>query len=90
MVCSSAGPVIGSNFVHHQNVTVAAPVTELPDLPSEFPTTLNSPLAWTGAQFAKQHDYIHVLSESELHEVEKALEHFQGGSGVCRKDLLRR
>lgn len=82
MASHRAGPVIGSTIVPYQNNSVPTPIAGLPDLPAEFPTNLDSPLAWTGSQFACQSDYVHVLSAPELQEIREALKHFQGGPGT--------
>lgn len=80
MAYRRAGPVIGSTIVPYQSLSVPAPVAGIPDLPSAFPTTLDSPLAWTGSQFATTKSYIHVLSAHELQEIQDALESFKGES----------
>lgn len=80
MVYSHTGPVIGSSAPPQQSFSVPAPVVELSALPAEFPATVNSPLAWTGGDFADQLDYIHVLSKPELQELETALEGFRSTS----------
>ncbi|KAF7553287.1 hypothetical protein G7046_g7148 [Stylonectria norvegica] len=69
------GPIIGPGAVpaFHPD---AGPLSA-PDLPSGFPRVLNSPLAWYGAQFVDQTEYIHTLDESDLQEAENALQHFK-------------
>ncbi|KAK7425641.1 hypothetical protein QQZ08_007857 [Neonectria magnoliae] len=48
------------------------------ELPDGFPRVINLPMAWTGAQFlGHESDYIHTLTEPELHEAENALMHFK-------------
>jgi hypothetical protein len=48
------------------------------EVPSGWPKYLDSPLAWTGADFPKQETYIHQLSSEEKAEIYKALEYFKG------------
>jgi hypothetical protein len=48
------------------------------EVPSGWPKHLNSPLAWTGADFPKEETYVHQLSHEEKADIEKALEYFKG------------
>jgi hypothetical protein len=57
-------------------------------LPNGFPSALDSPLAWTGQQLARQSDYIHHLSETEIEEIEAALKHFKGELSAIGKHIL--
>lgn len=75
----NAPVVISTNFGPNvQNVAVPAPLAGIPDLPAEFPVNIDSPLAWTGTQYADQAGYITVLSKDDVQEAEKALLHFKG------------
>jgi hypothetical protein len=47
-------------------------------IPEGWPKTLNVPMAWSGSQFKHESEYILTLSESEVQEVEKALQSFKG------------
>lgn len=46
-------------------------------LPNGFPKTLNSELAWTGSSFQHSSEYIQMLSEQDVLELERALQHFK-------------
>ena len=46
-------------------------------LPDSFPKTLNSELAWTGSSFQHSSEYVQVLSEQDVLELECALQHFK-------------
>lgn len=74
MAQSIIGPALAPNLQAAQPVRV----TEAPDLPTDFPEVLDLPMAWMGAQFVDQAEYIHTLSESDLQEAQIALEHFKG------------
>lgn len=53
--------------------------TSLPDpyaLPSSFPQSISSPLAWTGADLADER-YIYHLTPSDLSEIKNALTEFK-------------
>ena len=44
----------------------------------EWPTALNSSLAWDRKQFTSENTYIHVLSANEKSEINAALNAFKG------------
>lgn len=46
-------------------------------LPHGFPQKLESPLAWEGKDIEKRNDWIYHLSDSQLNEIDAALEHFK-------------
>ncbi|KAL4789768.1 hypothetical protein BDV19DRAFT_382873 [Aspergillus venezuelensis] len=46
-------------------------------LPDGFPRELSSDLAWDGKELAKVYDWNYHLTEDDLKEVERALEHFK-------------
>ncbi|KAH6610518.1 hypothetical protein Trco_000538 [Trichoderma cornu-damae] len=78
MASTVAGPVVNSQLVApHQDIKLPAPPAEMPSLPAGFPSVLESPLAWTGQQFARQSDYVHHLKAEEIQEIEAALKHFK-------------
>ncbi|KAJ4271888.1 hypothetical protein NW762_000597 [Fusarium torreyae] len=54
-------------------------------VPEGWPEILAESMAWTGGQFTDESDYIHTLSESDLHEAENALRVFKalGLDGDC-------
>lgn len=64
------------------SVGVLAPA---PDLPAGFPETVDSPLAWTGGQYAGSSDYVLALTEEDLEELHDAADSFQGN--VLRAEL---
>lgn len=74
MAQSIIGPALAPNLQAARPVRV----TEAPDLPADYPRVLDLPMAWMGAQFVDQTEYIHTLSESDLQEAEIALQHFKG------------
>lgn len=79
MAYSMAGPTTDSKLLaSHQDFKLPDPPAEMSSLPNGFPSVLDSPLAWTGQQLARQSDYIHHLSETEIDEIEAALKHFKG------------
>ena len=47
-------------------------------LPLGFPQSVNSKLAWTGADFTNPEEYILHLSPQDIEEVEAALVFFKG------------
>lgn len=53
-------------------------VTRTPGLPGGFPDFVDSPLAWAGEQFTDENEFIHVLSDDDILELEAALGHFKG------------
>jgi hypothetical protein len=51
----------------------------LPDsLPTGFPKELKSDLVWEGDSVGNTYEWRHVLTASELEEIENALDHFKG------------
>ncbi|KAM0463915.1 hypothetical protein ACHAO4_000640 [Trichoderma viride] len=78
MAYSMAGPITDSKLLaSHQDFKLPDPPAEMSSLPNGFPSALDSPLAWTGQQLARQSDYIHHLSENEIEEIEAALNQFK-------------
>lgn len=80
MTLIGSGPVIGaaaiapyiqdSSALKHSNA-------QIPALPSGFPTTLKSDLAWTRADFACESSYIYELTRADIDEINEALSHFK-------------
>jgi hypothetical protein len=84
-----AGPVTESKLLaSHQGFKLPDPPAEMSSLPNGFPSVLDSPLAWTGQQLARQSDYIHHLSQNEIEEIEAALKHFKGEPSTIDKRVL--
>ena len=59
-------------------------------LPSGFPQKLVSDLVWDGKDLAQTYDWNYVLTESDLKEVDNALQHFKCKSiyddaSICRR-----
>lgn len=76
-----AGPVLGSHAAALPSVTFSAVLKAMPRLPAAFPPVLDSPLAWSGYQFAEHPDeYVLALGKRGVDEAEHALEQFKGES----------
>lgn len=89
MAYSMAGPITDSKLLaSHQDFKLPDPPAEMSSLPNGFPSALDSPLAWTGQQLARQSDYIHHLSENEIEEIEAALNQFKGKPSAIGKHML--
>lgn len=74
MASCEVTPTTASAFVE----TFSAPVAEAPALPAGFPDAVDSPMAWVGAHFENQSQYVHLLKPEDVMEVEQALESFKG------------
>ncbi|KAM4059048.1 taurine catabolism dioxygenase tauD, tfdA family protein [Hirsutella rhossiliensis] len=72
-----AGPVVGSHAAALPSITFPAALKETSRLPAAFPPVLNSPLAWSGYQFAEHSEYVLTLDKLAVEEVEQALEQFK-------------
>ena len=55
----------------------------LTGLPVGFPQKLISTFVWEGQDFAKESDHVYVLSETNVVEIESALEHFRCTTRSC-------
>ncbi|KAF4463563.1 hypothetical protein FALBO_9616 [Fusarium albosuccineum] len=81
MASTMAGPTVGPVPAVEPALAAAGCALRVADaparLPEGWPQLLDEPMAWTGAQFADQSDYIHTLSESDLQEAEHALRVFK-------------
>jgi hypothetical protein len=83
MAAQNSGGVIGPAPVFDLGFAAAGCAARVADapagLPDGFPRLLDEPMAWTGAQFVgHESDYIHSLTETDLHEAENALRQFKG------------
>lgn len=47
-------------------------------LPAGFPAKLDSPLVWDGKLIQKETDWLYILSDRQLEEIDGALKHFKG------------
>ncbi|KAI1490998.1 TfdA family taurine catabolism dioxygenase TauD [Biscogniauxia mediterranea] len=47
-------------------------------LPEGFPSKLSGDLVWEGQSIADEYDWTYVLSEDQLAEIDRAVEHFKG------------
>lgn len=57
----------------HRQKTEKLPTT----VPSGFPQQLSSPLVWEGKEVETSNDWIVVLTEAQLDEIDQALNHFK-------------
>jgi hypothetical protein len=48
------------------------------EVPTGWPSFLDSPLAWTGDDFGNEESFVHHLSNQEKTEIRNALDHFNG------------
>jgi hypothetical protein len=48
------------------------------ELPRDFPSKLESSLAWTGSDFQNTNEYIIVLTEEDLGDINRAVASFKG------------
>lgn len=46
-------------------------------LPQGFPSRLDSPLVWDGADITTKYNWVYELNEDEVAEIEAALRHFK-------------
>ncbi|KAL5597824.1 hypothetical protein FOBRF1_011617 [Fusarium oxysporum] len=89
MASSIAGPIIGPSPAVELAPAAAGCVSRVADVPAGvpegWPKFLDGSMAWAGAQFTDESEYIHTLSESDLQEAEKALLVFKalGLEGDC-------
>jgi hypothetical protein len=79
MTFERPGPVVDAtiNSLVAVDGPLASAATELPTLPTDFPTYLSSKTAWTGSQFTSLAEYVERLGESDVLEIEQALQHFK-------------
>ncbi|KAG5938354.1 hypothetical protein E4U59_003818 [Claviceps monticola] len=82
------GMVCGTRVAASQEQTSRAALIEVSRLPKDFPSSLDSDLAWDVTRFKSDADYIVYLTEEHLREIDVALEEFKelGLDG----DLVRR
>ncbi|KAK5990689.1 Taurine hydroxylase-like protein SAT17 [Cladobotryum mycophilum] len=92
MASSGTGPVLGSTVTPlQQEFKHPMPLAEASSLPTSFPVTLDSQLAWAGQQFADESQFVHSLNEQDLQEIDAALEQFKAlgldGDLACRDNF---
>ncbi|KAG6088737.1 hypothetical protein E4U15_005278 [Claviceps sp. LM218 group G6] len=82
------GIVCGTRVAASQEQTSRAALIKVSRLPKDFPSSLESGLAWDVTQFKSDSDYVVYLTEEHLREIDVALEEFKelGLDG----DLVRR
>ncbi|KAG6037909.1 hypothetical protein E4U19_001493 [Claviceps sp. Clav32 group G5] len=82
------GIVCGTRVAASQEQTSRAALNDVSRLPKDFPTSLESDLAWDVTQFKSDADYIVYLTDEHLLEIDIALDEFKklGLDG----DLVRR
>lgn len=70
------------NYAKYQDRTRRRKETETlqTSLPAGFPEKLESPLVWEGKDIEKQSDWIYMLSNAQLDEIDAALKSFKGES----------
>ncbi|KAF4971662.1 hypothetical protein FSARC_1579 [Fusarium sarcochroum] len=89
MTSFMSGPIIGPSPTVELALAAAGCVSRVADapagVPEGWPKILAESMAWTGGQFTDESDYIHTLSEFDLHEAENALRVFKalGLDGDC-------
>ncbi|KAG5924339.1 hypothetical protein E4U61_000895 [Claviceps capensis] len=87
-MAASFGPVCGPRVAASQEQTFCTALNEVSRLPKDFPSSLDSDLAWDVTRFKSDADYIVCLTEEHLREIDVALDEFKelGLDG----DLVRR
>lgn len=70
-------------------ISPASALAEQGQLPAGFPSCLDTKLAFTGADYADESKYVYQLTESDVAEIDAALQHFKSlelnGSKVSRE-----
>lgn len=51
-------------------------------LPDGFPQKLDSPLAWDGSTVSESYQWSYQLTEQDVNEIHRALDHFKGSATV--------
>ena len=75
-MAQSADPLFGPTTDRiYGPINLMIPV---PDMPVHLPGALESPLAWTGAQYPNPSEFVLTLSDDDIKEVEAALASFKG------------
>jgi hypothetical protein len=59
-------------------------------LPAEFPKAIHAPRVWTGSDFRKIESFVIQLTETDILEIENALNYFKGQDIPPRVMLLER
>jgi hypothetical protein len=60
---------------------LANPIAKKVSLPAGFPSSIDTPAAWSGVDFENgqnQESYVLTLTEGEVKELEQACRNFQG------------
>ncbi|EOO02443.1 putative taurine catabolism dioxygenase protein [Phaeoacremonium minimum UCRPA7] len=84
MSSQNEGPVIGTTVGHAVAQDFIALASNLgseagiPPLPLGMPSHLSHALAWSGADFIHEANYIYLLTEANLAEISTALAYFKG------------
>lgn len=52
------------------------------DLPKGFPDSVFSERTWSPSDFRDRNDFVVQLNGNDIHEIEQALEHFKGSTGL--------
>ncbi|KAG6106205.1 hypothetical protein E4U31_000925 [Claviceps sp. LM219 group G6] len=71
------GIVCGTRVAASQEQTSRAALIKVSRLPKDFPSSLESDLAWDVTQFKSDSDYVIYLTEEHLREIDVALEEFK-------------
>ena len=88
MSSQNEGPVIGTTVGHAVAQDFIALASNLgseagiPPLPLGMPSHLSHALAWSGADFIHEANYIYLLTEANLAEISTALAYFKGGRHI--------
>ncbi|KAG5929763.1 hypothetical protein E4U60_007328, partial [Claviceps pazoutovae] len=69
--------VCGTRVAASQEQTSRAALIEVSRLPKDFPSSLDSDLAWDVIRFKSDADYIVCLTEEHLREIDVALQEFK-------------
>lgn len=57
-------------------------------LPPGLPEQLSSPFVWDGQDIQGRDDWVVVLSDSDVEEIDQALKHFKGNTHTHTKPLV--
>lgn len=80
MAPEGCGPVCGPQAATLQHPSFPVTLNGIPSLPRGFPIAIDSALAWNGAQFKRDSEYVLCLTESHVREIEMALQDFKSES----------
>ncbi|KAG5949715.1 hypothetical protein E4U53_005780 [Claviceps sorghi] len=92
MAPEGCGPVCGPQVATLQHLAFPITLSEISSLPRGFPTSVDSALAWDGACFKSESEYVLFLTQDHVREIENALLNFKklglDGDLVCRQNFL--